>query len=49
MKKIKIGIGTIILTATVSYLVRYWFYNSGLEHKLWNKYTDFKDIFEGDK
>ena len=49
MKKVKIGIGTIILTATVSYLVRYWFYNSGLENKLWNKYTDFKDIFKGDK
>ena len=49
MKKLKIGIGTILITATVSYLVRYWFYKSGLENKLWDKYDDFKDTFTGDK
>jgi len=47
--KIKIGLGTIILTTTVSYLVQYWFKHSGLEDKTLNKLDDVKDIFNGGK
>jgi len=48
-KKLKIGLSTIILTATVSYLTQYWFKNSGLEDQLLNKLDDVKDIFKGGK
>ena len=44
--KIKIGLGTIILTTTVSYLTLYWFKHSGLEDKILNKLDDIKDIFK---
>ena len=45
-KKLQIGITTIILTATVSYLTQYWFKHSGLEDKTLNKLDDVKDIFK---
>ena len=48
-KQLQIGITTIILTATVSYLTQYWFKNSGLEDKVLNKLDDVKDIFNGGK
>ena len=48
-KKLQIGITTIILTATVSYLTQYWFKHSGLEDKALNKLDDVKDIFNGGK
>ena len=44
--KIKIGLGTIILATTVSYLTQYWFKHSGLEDKTLNKLDDIKDIFK---
>tara|TARA_R100000664_G_C2756498_1_gene144402 strand:- start:1852 stop:2019 length:168 start_codon:yes stop_codon:yes gene_type:complete len=47
--KIKIGLSTIVLTASVSYLISHWFKHSGLEDKVWNKYDDIKDIFKGGK
>jgi hypothetical protein len=47
--KFKLSISTIILTASVSYLLQYWFKHSGLEYKVWNKYDDIKDIFKGGK
>jgi|TARA_R110000822_G_scaffold212294_4_gene347712 hypothetical protein len=47
--KFKIGLSTIILTASVSYLIQYWFKNSGLEDKTLNKFDDIKDIFKGGK
>ena len=48
-KKFNIAISTIILTASITYLVQYWFKHSGLENKAWNKYDDIKDIFKGEK
>ena len=47
--KFKFGLSTIILTASVSYLIQYWFKNSGLEDKTLNKFDDIKDIFKGGK
>jgi hypothetical protein len=47
--KIKLSISTIIISASVSYLVQYWFRNSGLEGKILNRYDDIKSIFKGDK
>ena len=41
--KIKLSIGTIIITATVSYLLQHWFKHSGLEDKTLNKFDDIKD------
>ena len=46
-KKLQIGITTIILTTSVSYLIQYWFKHSGLEDKTLNKLDDIKDIFNG--
>ncbi len=37
------------MTATVSYLLQYWFKHSGLEDKTLNKFDDIKDIFKGNK
>jgi len=48
-KKIKIGMTTIILTATVSYLVQYWLKQSGMQDKLLNTYDAVKDTFKGGK
>ena len=48
-KKLQIGITTIILTTSVSYLIQYWFKHSGLEDKTLNKLDDIKDIFNGGK
>ena len=48
-KKIKLGLGSIVLTASITYLVQYWFRHSGLEDKALNKYDDIKNIFTGEK
>ena len=48
-KKIKIALTSIILTTTVSYLIQYWFRQTGLEDKLLNKIDDIKDTFIGGK
>jgi len=48
-KKFNIAISTIILTASVTYLMQYWFKHSGLEDKALNKYDDIKNIFTGEK
>ena len=48
-KKIKIGITTIILTATVSYLVQYWLKQSGMQDRILNTYDEIKDTFKGSK
>ena len=48
-KKIKIGMTTIILTATVSYLVQYWLKQSGMQDRILNTYDAVKDTFKGDK
>ena len=48
-KKVNIAISTIILTASVTYLIQHWFKHSGLEDKAWNKYDDIKNIFTGEK
>ena len=47
-KKIKLGLGSIIITASITYLVQYWFRHSGLEDKALNKYDDIKNVFKGD-
>ena len=47
--KIKFSIGTIFLTATISYLIQHWFKHSGLEDKTLNKFDDVKDIFKKGK
>ena len=46
-KKFKIGMSTIILTATVSYLVQYWFKQSGMQDRVLNTYDEIKDTFKG--
>jgi len=48
-KKIKIGMTTIILTATVSYLVQYWLKQSGMQDRILNTYDEIKDTFKGGK
>ena len=48
-KKLQIGITSIILATSVSYLIQYWFKHSGLEDKALNKLDDIKDIFNGGK
>ena len=47
-KKVNIAISTIILNASVTYLIQHWYKHSGLEDKVWNKYDDFKNVFKGD-
>ena len=48
-KKLQIGITTIILATSISYLIQHWFKHSGLEDKTLNKLDDIKDIFNGGK
>ena len=46
--KAKIGMSTILVTAGITYLLQYWFKQSGLEDSLLNKLDDAKDIFKGE-
>ena len=48
-KKFKIGITTIIITATISYLTQYWLKQSGMQDKILNTYDAVKDSFKGGK
>ena len=48
-KKFKIGITTIIITATISYLTQYWLKQSGMQDKILNTYDAVKDTFKGGK
>jgi len=48
-KKFKIGITTIIITATISYLTQYWLKQSGMQDKILNTYDEIKDSFKGGK
>jgi len=48
-KKFKIGITTIIITATISYLAQYWLKQSGMQDRIFNTYDEIKDIFNGGK
>ena len=47
--KLKLSISTIIISASISYLIQYWFRNSGLEGKILNKYDDITSAFKGNK
>ena len=46
-KKFKIGITTIIITATISYLAQYWLKQSGMQDRILNTYDAVKDTFKG--
>ena len=46
-KKFKIGITTIIITATISYLAQYWLKQSGMQDRILNTYDEVKDSFKG--
>jgi len=46
-KKFKIGITTIIITATISYLTQYWLKQSGMQDRILNTYDEVKDSFKG--
>ncbi len=46
-KKFKIGITTIIITATISYLTQYWLKQSGMQDRILNTYDEIKDTFKG--
>ena len=48
-KKFKIGITTIIITATISYLAQYWLKQSGMQDRILNTYDTVKDTFKGGK
>ncbi len=48
-KKFKIGITTIIITATISYLTQYWLKQSGMQDRILNTYDEVKDSFKGGK
>jgi len=48
-KKFKIGITTIIITATISYLTQYWLKQSGMQDRILNTYDEIKDTFNGGK
>ena len=48
-KKFKIALSTIILTASVTYLVQYWLKQSGMQDRILNTYDAVKDTFKGDK
>tara|TARA_R100001594_G_C3958198_1_gene244690 strand:+ start:571 stop:723 length:153 start_codon:yes stop_codon:yes gene_type:complete len=48
-KKFKIGITTIIITATISYLTQYWLKQSGMQDRILNTYDTVKDTFKGGK
>ena len=41
-KKFKIGITTIIITATISYLTQYWLKQSGMQDRILNTYDTVK-------
>jgi len=46
-KKFKIGITTIIITATISYLTQYWLKQSGMQDRILNTYDEIKNTFKG--
>ena len=48
-KKFKVGITTIIITATISYLTQYWLKQSGMQDRILNTYDEIKDSFKGGK
>ena len=48
-KKFKIGLTTIIITATISYLTQYWLKQSGMQDRILNTYDEIKDSFKGGK
>ena len=48
-KKFKIGITTIVITATISYLTQYWLKQSGMQDRILNTYDEIKDTFKGGK
>jgi len=48
-KKFKIGITTIIITATISYLTQYWLKQSGMQDRILDTYDEIKDSFKGGK
>ena len=45
-KKFKVGITTIIITATISYLTQYWLKQSGMQDRILNTYDEIKDSFK---
>jgi len=45
-KKFKIGITTIIITASISYLTQYWLKQSGMQDRILNTYDEIKDTFK---
>ena len=47
--KLKIALSSIMISVSVSYLVQYWFRNSGLEGKILNKYDDITSAFKDNK
>ena len=47
--KAKVGMTSILITVGISYLLQYWFKNSGLEDKVWNTYDDIKNSMTGEK
>ena len=46
-KKFKIGITTIVITATISYLTQYWLKQSGMQDRILNTYDEIKDSLKG--
>ena len=48
-KKFKVGLTTIIITATISYLTQYWLKQSGIQDRILNTYDEIKDSFKGGK
>ena len=48
-KKFKVGLTTIIITATISYLTQYWLKQSGMQDRILNTYDEIKDSFKGGK
>ena len=48
-KKFKIGITTIIITATISYLTQHWLKQSGMQDRILDTYDEIKDSFKGGK
>ena len=48
-KKFKVGLTTIIITATISYLIQYWLKQSGMQDRILNTYDEIKDSFKGGK
>ena len=48
-KKFKVGLTTIIITATISYLTQYWLKQSGMQDRILNTYDEIKDSLKGGK